>query len=192
MRGQKGTTAFSLQQKKTPLNHCGRFALLIHGKSHLVLLTSRFCLTGVSLNFISLIEVFLSVLCHLLHLESPSFYPPVSVLQMCFHTSLPCDERSLSLFLLVYFKGVQGFPNDSVGKDSACNAGDTGDASLIPGSGRSPGGGNGNPALLPEKYHGQRSLVGYSPWGCKQSNITKPARACMRVRACAHTHTFTI
>ena len=145
MRGQKGTTAFSLQQKKTPLNHCGRFALLIHGKSHLVLLTSRFCLTGVSLNFISLIEVFLSVLFHLLHLESPSFFPPVSVLQMCFHTSLPCDERSLSLFLLVYFKGVQGFPNDSVGKDSACNAGDTGDASLIPGSGRSPGGGNGNP-----------------------------------------------
>ena len=30
------------------------------------------------------------------------------------------------------------------GKESACNAGDTGDAVLIPGSGRSPGGGNGN------------------------------------------------
>ena len=30
-------------------------------------------------------------------------------------------------------------------KESACSAGATGDASLIPGSGRSPGGGNGNP-----------------------------------------------
>ena len=37
------------------------------------------------------------------------------------------------------------FPNGSVGKESACNAGDTGDASSIPGSGTSPGGGNGNP-----------------------------------------------
>ena len=32
-----------------------------------------------------------------------------------------------------------------MGKESACNAGDTGDMGLIPGSGRSPGGGNGNP-----------------------------------------------
>ena len=32
-------------------------------------------------------------------------------------------------------------------KESACSAGATGDASLIPGSGRSPGGGNGNPLL---------------------------------------------
>ena len=39
----------------------------------------------------------------------------------------------------------QGFPDGSVGKESAYNAGDTGDAGLIPGSGRSPGGGNGNP-----------------------------------------------
>ena len=30
-------------------------------------------------------------------------------------------------------------------KESACNAGDTGDAGLIPGSERSPGEGNGNP-----------------------------------------------
>ena len=31
------------------------------------------------------------------------------------------------------------------GKESACSAEDTGDVGLIPGSGRSPGGGNGNP-----------------------------------------------
>ena len=35
-----------------------------------------------------------------------------------------------------------GFPRSSVGKESACSAGDSG---LIPGSGRSPGEGNGNP-----------------------------------------------
>ena len=34
--------------------------------------------------------------------------------------------------------------NGSVGKESACKSGDTGDAGLIPGSGKSPGGGNGN------------------------------------------------
>ena len=55
--------------------------------------------------------------------------------------------------------------------ESACNAGVPGDLSLIPGSGRSPGGGNGNllSVFLPGKTHGQRSLVGYSPWGPKES-----------------------
>ena len=38
-----------------------------------------------------------------------------------------------------------GFPDGSAGEESACNAGDTEDAGLIPGLGRSPGGGNGNP-----------------------------------------------
>ena len=38
-----------------------------------------------------------------------------------------------------------GFPDGSVGKESACNSGDTGDEGSIPGSGRSPGGGNSNP-----------------------------------------------
>ena len=29
------------------------------------------------------------------------------------------------------------------------------------------------PVLLPGKFHGWRSLVGYSPWGCKESNTTE-------------------
>ena len=37
-----------------------------------------------------------------------------------------------------------GFPGDSDGKESACNAGDLG---LIPELGKSPGEGNGNPLL---------------------------------------------
>ena len=38
-----------------------------------------------------------------------------------------------------------GFPDGSAGKESACNAGDTGDVGSIPGSGRSLRGGNGYP-----------------------------------------------
>ena len=37
---------------------------------------------------------------------------------------------------------IRGFPGGSDGKESACNAGDLG---WTPGSGRSPGEGNGNP-----------------------------------------------
>ena len=29
------------------------------------------------------------------------------------------------------------------------------------------------PLLLPGKFHGQRSLVGYSPWGLKESDMTE-------------------
>ena len=39
----------------------------------------------------------------------------------------------------------QGFPGGSVVKNLPANAGDAGDMGLIPGSGRSPRGGNGNP-----------------------------------------------
>ena len=38
-----------------------------------------------------------------------------------------------------------GFPGGSVGKEPICNAGGTGEAGSIPGSGGSPRGGNGNP-----------------------------------------------
>ena len=29
------------------------------------------------------------------------------------------------------------------------------------------------PAFLPGKFHGQRSLVGYSSWGCEESDTTE-------------------
>ena len=46
----------------------------------------------------------------------------------------------------------------------------------IPGSGKSPGEGNGNSLQLPGEFHGQRSLVGYSPWGHKELYTTEQAR----------------
>ena len=50
-------------------------------------------------------------------------------------------------------------------KNSLANAGDIRDKCSIPGSGRSPGGGHGNPLQYSclENTHGQRSQVGYSP-----------------------------
>ena len=60
--------------------------------------------------------------------------------------------------------GYWAFPSGSVVKNPLANARDAGDTGLILGSGRSPGGGNGNPLVfLPGEPHGQRSLVGYSP-----------------------------
>ena len=29
------------------------------------------------------------------------------------------------------------------------------------------------PVFLPREFHGQRSLMGYSPWGCKRSDTTE-------------------
>ena len=67
---------------------------------------------------------------------------------------------------------VHGFPCGSAGKESACNVGDLG---LIPGLGRSPGGGHGNPLQYSclENPHGQRSLAGYGPWGHKELDTTE-------------------
>ena len=58
-------------------------------------------------------------------------------------------------------------------KNPPANAGDLRDMGLIPGLGRSPGEGNGNPVFLPGEYYGQRSLVGYSPQGYKKSDTTE-------------------
>ena len=66
-----------------------------------------------------------------------------------------------------------GYPGGSKSEESACNAGDLG---LILESGRSPGEGNGYPLLyscLEKSVHGQSSLVGYSPWGHKELDITE-------------------
>ena len=50
--------------------------------------------------------------------------------------------KMMSLLFNMLSRFFMGFPHSLVGKESACNAGDLG---LIPGSGRSPGEGNGKP-----------------------------------------------
>ena len=60
-----------------------------------------------------------------------------------------------------------GFSVGSAGKESACNVGDLG---LITGLGRSPGEGNRlpTPVFWPGEFQGL-----YSPWGCKESVMSK-------------------
>ena len=58
------------------------------------------------------------------------------------HCLRPCSSKmSTPGRILGVLSSFQGFPNSSVGKESACNAGDLGSS---PGLGRSPGEGNGN------------------------------------------------
>ena len=52
--------------------------------------------------------------------------------------------KILRISFIYYVLELLGFPSSSAGKESACNAGDPG---WIPGSGRSPGEGNGYPLL---------------------------------------------
>ena len=66
------------------------------------------------------------------------------------------------------------FPSWLSGKESACNAGDTGDVGLIPGSGRSPGGKwHPTPVFLPGEFHGQRRREGHSSWGRRELDMTE-------------------
>ena len=65
-----------------------------------------------------------------------------------------------------------GFPGGSDGKESACNVGNL---DFIPGLEGSPGGEHANPLQYSclGNPHGQRSLVGCSPWGRKESDMTE-------------------
>ena len=64
-------------------------------------------------------------------------------------------------------------------KNPPANAGDIRDMGLISGSGRSSGGGHGNPpsiptpVFLPGESHGWRNLVAYSPQGHKELDTTE-------------------
>ena len=80
-------------------------------------------------------------------------------------TCLLCDasEKSSLAFAL----------DDFSGKESTYQLGDTGGVGSIPGSGRYPGVESGNPPVsLLEKFHGQKSLVCYSPWGLQKVRYT--------------------
>ena len=75
--------------------------------------------------------------------------------------------------MLPYTTVFLGFPGSSDGKQSSYNAGDLG--SILEDS---SGGGHGSPLQYSclENPHGQKSLVGYSPWGRKESDTTEELR----------------
>ena len=66
-----------------------------------------------------------------------------------------------------------GFPGGTVVKNPSASVGDARDTVSIPGSGKCP-----TPVFLPGKFHGQRSLAGYSPWGRRQSDTTEHTHNC--------------
>ena len=63
-------------------------------------------------------------------------------------------------------------------KNPPASARDAGDVGLIPGSGRSSGGGNSTHSSILGGFHGQKSLAGHSPWGREELDMTE------------HTHTY--
>ena len=65
--------------------------------------------------------------------------------------------------------GMWVFQVTPVVENPPTNSGDPRDMGSIPGSGRSPQKGRQpTPVFWPAKSHGQRSLVSYSLWGCKE------------------------
>ena len=77
----------------------------------------------------------------------------------------------LSADIYAYLHKNAGFPGSSDSKEFACNAGDL---DSIPELGRYPGEGMTTPQYsCLENPHEQRSLVGWSPWSLKESDMTE-------------------
>ena len=75
----------------------------------------------------------------------------------------------------------QSFPHGSVVKNPPANAGDSGDSGLIPGSGRSPGGGNGNPV----QYSCLENVVNRGIWQATAHRVAKSRTRLKQLTAAA-------
>ena len=82
---------------------------------------------------------------------------------------------------------LKGFPDGSVDKESACNAGDTGDASSIPGSGKSPREGHGNPP----QYSCLKNSMNRGAWQGIVCGVTKSWTRLSSSHTNTYTHTHT-
>ena len=87
-------------------------------------------------------------------------------------SSQPPEMLEINVCCLNQSMVLSCLPGGSDGRESAYNEGDLGS---ILGLGKSPGGRHGTPFQYSnlENNHGQRNLVGYSPWGCKESDTTE-------------------
>ena len=100
----------------------------------------------------------------------------------CYTTITTTFSRALLIFPDWNFVSIKHWPSflwasqvALVVKNPPANAGDVRDRGLIPGSGRSPGGGHGNSLQCSclENPQGQRSLVGNCPWGREEVDTTE-------------------
>ena len=82
--------------------------------------------------------------------------------------------EEINLEIRINIHTLLGFPGGADGKESARNARRLGFDSWIRkiswSRKQQP-----TPVFLPEEFHGQRSLVGYSPWGHKEMDMTEGA-----------------
>ena len=90
----------------------------------------------------------------------------------------PLRHWDASLFVKIYIYLClylhMGFLFGTNGDKLTCQCRRPKRCSWISGLQRSSGEGNGNPLqYLPRESHGQRNLVGYSPWSCKESDTTE-------------------
>ena len=79
------------------------------------------------------------------------------------------DSSGVNLLFLANINAIKSFPGGSVDKESACNAGDAGDVGSVPGSERSPGGGNGNPL----QYSHLGNPMDRGAWRATVHSVTK-------------------
>ena len=101
--------------------------------------------------------------------KSPSFSPPL--------VSVPFLVKLLSWFLCIFpiskcwshLQDLVPSLSTPTGKESTCNPGNTGDMGLIPGSGRSPGRGNGNPP----QYSCLENPMEWGAWQVIIQRVTK-------------------
>ena len=107
------------------------------------------------------------------------------IIQMCLNCPLPVI--STTNIVLLFF---QASLVAQMVKESACNAGHL---SSIPRLGRSPGRGDDSPLQYSclENPHGQRSLAGYIPWGCRVRHDWATHTHTERLTH-THTHTHTL
>ena len=76
-----------------------------------------------------------------------------------------------------------GLPQWLNGNESACTAGDVGEAGSVPGLGKMPWRKKWQPTpvFLPGEFHGQRSLMDFSPWNGKESDTIEHSRAHLNI-----------
>ena len=109
------------------------------------------------------------------------WYLPTSPLAKLFSMDFPWissfkpHHSSLTWILFLLNETMWASQVVPVVKNPPTNSGDTRDLGSIPGLGRSPEGGHGNPLQYSclENPHGQRSLAGYSSWGCRESDMNE-------------------
>ena len=93
----------------------------------------------------------------------------------CLSMDLYCTDKIPNTYLRICKDVLNRTQKPLVIKSLPANAGDLRDMSSIPGLGRGPWrrAQQPSPVFLPGESHGQRRLVGCSPWGCKDSYMTE-------------------